>query len=313
MEQQQIPKNVQKYVIAYRFLLDALDEYQEEILEVRRTDCRPERRKEIQNRIASRCRREGWEVFNRIPRQEKRYRGLRWIKWLCWLGASVGLAFAIVLFVQAAMNRQLVLLLAGLIGLTVNRIFDKGLAIAQDFLVWSVMAHDYQPHKTVWSESQVQLMPQRLRQYVEPLSCTVEPEDCIRGRLRCLCGCTAFSMWRHPTEGYLRAVCPDCKREIVLFDEHLDTRGADGQAQQYFPNALQTAICRACGSELHRVTVTVLSDAERSFFQEKPVQTLEGAGYCILFEMHCASCGLLTGDGRYVWNPEDEREEEQNP
>ena len=47
MEQQQIPKNVQKYVIAYRFLLDALDEYQEEILEVRRTDCRPERRKEI--------------------------------------------------------------------------------------------------------------------------------------------------------------------------------------------------------------------------------------------------------------------------
>ena len=36
MEQKKIPKNVQKYIIAYRFLLDALDEYREEILEFRR-------------------------------------------------------------------------------------------------------------------------------------------------------------------------------------------------------------------------------------------------------------------------------------
>ena len=311
MEQKKIPKNVQKYIIAYRFLLDAMDEHREEILESRRKDCRPERKKEIRERVASRCRREGWEVFRRIPRQEKRFRRLRWIKWLCWLGGSAGLGCSIALFIQAAVSRQLIFLLIGLIALTVNRICAKGLAVAQDVMVWSVMEHDYQPHQTVWSEKQKQLLPERLHPYVEPLSCTVEPEDCVRGRLRCLCGSTVFSMWRHPTQGYLRAVCPDCKREIVLFDEHLDARGADGQAQQYFPNALQTAVCRICESELHRVTVTVLSDAERSFFQEKPVPTAE-SGYCILFEMHCASCGQLTGDGRYLWNPEDERKEEQN-
>lgn len=311
MEQKKIPKNVQRYIIAYRFLLDAMDEYREEILETRRTDCRPERRREIQNRVASRCRREGREVFQRIPRQEKRYRRLRWIKWLCWLGESAGLVFAVALFVQAALSRQIILLLTGLIALTVNRICDKGLAAAQDMLVWSVMAHDYQPHQTVWSQQQKQLLPARLHPYIEPLSCTVEPENCVRGRLRCLCGSTALSMWRHPTEGYLRAVCPECKREIVLFDEHLDARGADGKAQQYFPNALQTAVCRFCESDLHRVTVTVLSDAERSFFQEKPIHTADG-GYCILFEMHCASCGQLTGDGRYLWNPEDERKGEQD-
>ncbi|MDO5548616.1 MAG: hypothetical protein Q4F79_09035 [Eubacteriales bacterium] len=311
MEQQQIPKNMKKYIIAYRYLLDVLDEYQEDIVTERRENCHPQRRQEIRNRIARRCRKEAREVFSRIPRQEKRYRGLRWVRRLCWLGGCLSLGLAVVLLLEAVVCHQVFWCLFGLIALTSNRIFDKISGIAQDHLVWSIMETEYKPVKTVWSEEQKQLLPERLHSCIQPLSCTVEPQDCIRGKLKCFCGSEVFSVWRHPTAGYLRAVCPDCKREIVLFDEHLDAHHADGKAQQYFPNVLEMALCRSCKSELHGVTLTIVCDEERTFFQENPAQLTEESGFCMLFQMHCADCGMLTGEGRYVWNAQTQQAEEE--
>lgn len=311
MEQQRIPKNVQKYMVAYRFLLDTLDEYQEDILTERRKDCHPQRRQEIRERIARRCRKEAHEVFSRIPRQEKRYCGLRWVRQLCRLGGAVSFALAVAFLLKTAVQQEMIWFLLGLIALTANRIFDKLSRIAQDHLLWIIMENEYQPTKTVWGEEQKQLLPERLHPYVQPLACSVDPRDCIRGKLKCVCGGEAFSVWRHPKKGYLRAVCPDCKREIVLFDEHLDAHYADGKAQQYFPNVLEMALCRGCKSEIHDVTLTVISDEERTFFQEQPERLTDNSGYCILFQMHCADCGQMTGDGRYVWNAETAQTEEE--
>jgi hypothetical protein len=311
MEQQSIPKNIQKYILAYRFLLDALDEYQEDIAAERQKDCRPERKQEIRERIARRCRKEIREVFSRIPRQETRYRRMRWGRRICWLGSGLSLALSVVFLAVTIAQQQTLPFLLGLIMLTGNRIFDKISDIAQDHLLWSIMENEYQPTKTVWSEEQKQLLPERLLPYLQPLSCTVNGNDCIRGKFRCHCGAEHFSVLRHPTEGYLRAVCPNCKREIVLFDEHLDARHADGQAQQYFPNVLQMAWCRSCKNKLHHVILTVLSDENRTFFQEKPVELTEESGYCMLFQLYCAECGQMTGDGRYIWNAKTAQSEEE--
>ena len=285
MEQQTLPKNVQKYIVAYRLLLDALDEYRDSIVAERREDCRPEYRQEIRNRIARRCRREGREVYRRIPRQEERYRGTRSIRRLCWLGDTVTLAVGLYFVLDGLWNRSVLWILFGLIALTGNRIISKLSGLAQDHLVWTIMETDYTAKETVWDAEQAQLLPERLHPYVQPLSSRVDPQDCIRGKLKCLCGGEAFSVFRHPTEGYLRAVCPDCRREIVLFDEHLDARHADGNAQQYFPNALEMALCRRCQSELHHVVVTVLSDRQRSFFGTQGSEVNEDSEYCLLFRL----------------------------
>ena len=311
MEQQKFSPKLQRYILAYRMLLDAFDEYQTEIMQIKQPNCRPEKRGETRNRILMRCSEEARQVFRLLPRQEGRYRGIRWMGWLtrvleglCLLGA-VGCAAPLVY------TRQMIWLLLALICLTCSRICSKLTALLRDALAWNILQNDYQPCRTVWSETQQQLLPQRLIPFAQPLTCSVDPDNCIRAKIQCSCGGEWFRVWRHPQQGYLKATCAECGREVVLFDEHLDARHADGNGQQYYSNALEMALCRSCRSEIHRVMLTVASDAQRTFFHADAADS-EDSGYCILFRLFCAECGAPSGEGQYFWCREwDEEEQEE--
>lgn len=248
-------------------------------------------------------------VFHRLPWQEKGYRRfwiggllLRLLSVLTLLGAVGGAVQAI------RLTRPAVWLVLALISLTMNRMAAKASGALRDALVWKILSEDYQPMETAWSDKQQALLPSRLLPFAVPLSSSVDPDNCIRLKIRCSCEGEQFRVCRHPEQGFLVATCVSCGREIVLFDEHLDSHRADGQAQRFPVKELQMAVCRSCGGEAHRVILTVASDEQRSFFQAEMDSDGAESGYCLVFQMFCAACGASSGDGTYFWSKEWEQE-----
>lgn len=306
MEQNKPSKRLQRYIIAYRMLLDALDEYQPEIVQLRRRDCEEEQRRTLRNHIASRCSRESRNVFRLIPREETRFRGIYMLGILLKVLSYIGTGGVGVCLAGIADGDTTLWLAMALACAVSSRVFSKLAAYQCDRLLWFIMDNDYRAAKTVWADDQKMLLPKRLNDLTVPITSSVDTKNSIRAKLRCTCGTEEFHAYRHPEQGYLEAECTRCGRRIVLFDEETDAFGAHGQPQEYSHEQLQMAQCRHCRSDAHRVVMMVMSDKNRKFFFPER----EGEGeYGILIQMHCAECGAQSGDGTYYWDgtmPDDE-------
>ncbi len=308
MEQKPLPRKIQKYIVAYRFLLEAIDEYREEMRLVQSDDCREEQKKEIYDKVTNRCRDEGKVLFRLLPREERSCRWQRRLRNLCRVLEYAMIGLCGLSIGEAIHYRQLILLLIAAVFFTGNRICGKVIDILQDKVVWKAAVEMYQPKTVAWNESQRMLIPKRLRENVKPLLSEVDPDNRVRAKIVCICGSEKFRVYRHPEQGYLKAVCPDCGRELVLFDDHLDTHEADGQGQSYFANNLQMALCASCKNETHQVILTIGSDEHRTFFGNSD-EGSGNSGYFLMYQMFCSACGLNAGDGQYYWSGEEEEAE----
>lgn len=318
VKKQRISKKMNRFLAEKEVLLDCMDEYQEEIQALpRRKEDRAEQAS-VYNRIARRCTKESRALLSTLPWKAKEYRHLRMIE-----AAAAGLTALLVMGAGGGAYQAVKLSLwsiAALLGVTVVvllRLASKIHGLLCDLLVWKILRREYQPEKTVWSEEQRMLLPKRLLPYVQAVRSSVEPENCIRSKLRCSCGATRFQVFRHPENGYLRANCASCGREIVLFDEHLDAHDADGAAQHYLLRELQMAACRSCGRGTQQVIITAVSDKDRSFFRAGGENTTEESaaeesGYGLIYQLYCTECGALCGDGTYFWSKDWEQEQKED-
>ena len=318
MKKQRISKKMNRFLAEKEVVLDCIDEYQEEMqaLQSRKED--RAQRASVYNRVARRCTKESRALLSTLPWKAKEYRYLRMIE-----AAAAGLTALLVMGAAGGAYQAIKLSLwsiAALLGVMVIvllRLASKIHGLLCDLLVWNILRREYQPEKTVWNEEQRMLLPKRLLPYVQPVRSSVEPENCIRSKLRCTCGATRFSVFRHPKNGYLRANCASCGREIVLFDEHLDAHHADGKAQHYAISELQMAACRSCGRGTQQVIITAVSDKDRSFFHAggdsaTEENAAEESGYGLIYQLYCTECGALCGDGTYFWSKDWEQEQKED-
>lgn len=305
-------KKMKRFLDEKEILLDCVDEYQEEILELRKNKGDRAQRAALNNKVANRCKKESHALFRMLSWGVKGYRGL-------FLGAHCLTALTVLLVMGAVggavltgrRGQWLYALPLALIAVVLVRLSQKIYGLLCDMLVWNLMKKDYHPENVVWTQQQTMLLPERLRPYVVPLRSSLEPENCIRSKLRCTCGGQSFRVLRHRQNGYLEAVCCECKQEIVLFDEHLDAHDADGQAQSYPWNALEMAACYSCVTMELQVVITVVSDTNRSFFQRGEITSTMESGYGLIYQMFCAYCGELRGDGSYFWSNDWEKKKEE--
>lgn len=312
MKGNRISRKTSRFLAEKETLLDRLDDYQEELQALRRREDDRQLRAVLFNKMATRCKREGRILLGLMPWGAKEYRSL-----LLWEFLYIGLTALLVIgagggaYEAIRLSRWSIAALLCVVVFVLLRLASKIHGLLCDILVWRVLRLEYQPVSTVWSAEQQALLPKRLIPYMQPVANSVDPNNCIRGKLRCACGGHAFRVWRHPEKGYLTAICDSCGKEIVLFDEHLDSHGADGAAQHYFVHSLQMAQCPRCGEETHQVIVTVVSDQERSFFASQPTKSTEESGYGLIFELFCSTCGTPSGDGSYFWSRDWEQSNEQ--
>lgn len=312
MKWKRTSKKMQRFLEEKEVLLDCIDEYQEEIQTLQRQKSSRSQRAALYNKIASRCTKESHALIGTVSWRAKGYRHL--------LLAEHGMTALTVLLVMGAIGgavltgrrgQWLYALPLALIAVVLVRLAFKIYGLLCDILVWKVLERDYRPQPVTWTEKQNMLLPERLRPYVVPLRSSVEPDNCIRSKLQCTCGGKGFRVLRHRTNGYLKAVCSECKQEIVLFDEHLDAHDADGAAQYYPWNALEMAACYPCVNATLEVVITVVSDSDRSFFQAGAIPPTTESGYGLIYQMFCAHCGELCGDGTYFWSNDWEKKKEE--
>ena len=313
VKKKRISKKMNRFLAEKEIVLDSLDEYQDNIRMMRQRQEDRALRADLYNKIATRCKKEGRILLGLVPWGAKDYRSI-----LLWEFLYAGLTALLVMgagggaYEAVRLSRWSIAVLLGVTLLVLLRLASKVHGLLCDVLVWKVLRREYQPEKIVWNEEQRMLLPKRLLAYVQPVRSSVEPENCIRSKLRCTCGRHAFHVFRHPENGYLWATCSVCGEEIVLFDEHVDAHHADGEAQHYAISELQMAACRSCGSGTQQVIITAVSDKDRSFFQPEGEITVEESGYGLIYQMYCTECGALCGDGTYFWSKDWEQEQKED-
>ncbi len=112
-------------------------------------------------------------------------------------------------------------------------------------------------------------IPARLAGFLFPIG-DDNTEYQVTGTIKCECGNELFEVYESNERQFVKLICSECSKEIILFDAGKD--GWDGFVckTDYIDRnkPFNKVVCSKCNSSLYHVVTTISSQGKQDFYDE---------------------------------------------